>query len=155
MKRITKIEANQQLQKKLRVAAYARVSTDSREQLISLEAQRSHYETCIKSNPNWEYVGLYYDEGVSGTRMAKRDGDELGMEIRRLREEKHTIQAEDASRKDRKKRIDELIAFLEELPCELIEYDEQFVRTLIEKITVFDNHFIVEFKSGIEIEINE
>ena len=155
MKRITKIEANQQLQKKLRVAAYARVSTDSREQLISLEAQRSHYETCIKSNPNWEYVGLYYDEGVSGTRMAKRDGDELGMEIRRLREEKQTIQAEDASRQDRKKRIDELIAFLEDLPCELTEYDEQFVKTLIEKITVFDNHFIVEFKSGIEIEINE
>ena len=77
------------------------------------------------------------------------------MEIRRLREEKQTIQAEDASRHDRKKRIDELIAFLEELPCELTEYDEQFVRTLIDKIIVFDNHFIVEFKSGIEIEINE
>lgn len=77
MKRITKIEANEKLQKtpkKLRVAAYARVSTDSREQLVSLDAQRNHYETCIKSNPNWEYVGLYYDEGVSGTSMAKRDG---------------------------------------------------------------------------------
>ncbi|MDF9409350.1 recombinase family protein [Pelotomaculum isophthalicicum JI] len=77
MKRITKIEANEKLQKapkKLRVAAYARVSTDSREQLVSLDAQRSHYETCIKSNPNWEYVGLYYDEGISGTSMAKRDG---------------------------------------------------------------------------------
>ena len=61
MKRITKIEANENLQKKLRVAAYARVSTDSREQLISLDAQRSHYENCIKSNPDWEYVGLYYD----------------------------------------------------------------------------------------------
>jgi len=35
------------------------------------------------------------------------------------------------------------------------EYDEQFVRTLIDKITVFDNKFIVGFKSGIEIEINE
>lgn len=77
------------------------------------------------------------------------------MEIRRLRDEKQAIQAEDASRQDRKKRIDELIAFLEGLPCELTEYDEQFVKTLIEKITVFDNHFIVEFKSGIEIEINE
>ena len=77
MKRITKIEANENLQtapKKLRVAAYARVSTDSREQLVSLEAQKSHYETSIKSNPDWEYVGLYYDEGVSGTSMAKRDG---------------------------------------------------------------------------------
>ena len=89
------------------------------------------------------------------TASNKNAGDELGMEIRRLREEKQTIQAEDASRQDRKKRIDELIAFLEELPCELTEYDEQFVKTLIEKITVFDNYFIVEFKSGIEIEINE
>jgi len=89
------------------------------------------------------------------TASNKNAGDEPGMEIRRLREEKQTIQAEDASRQDRKKRIDELIAFLEDLPCELTEYDEQFVKTLIEKITVFENHFIVEFKSGIEIEINE
>jgi site-specific DNA recombinase len=77
MKRITKIETHKKLQKtakKLRVAAYARVSTDSREQLGSLETQKSHYEAYIKSNPNWEYVGLYYDEGISGTKMIKRDG---------------------------------------------------------------------------------
>lgn len=77
MKQITRIEANEKLQnapKKLRVAAYARVSTDSREQLVSLEIQKSHYEAYIKSNPNWDYVGLYYDEGISGTNMAKRDG---------------------------------------------------------------------------------
>jgi len=77
MKRITKIETNEKLQKtpkKLRVAAYARVSTDSHEQLVSLETQKIHYEAYIKSNPNWEYVGLYYDEGISGTKMAKRDG---------------------------------------------------------------------------------
>ncbi len=77
MKRITKIKANANLQeipKKLRVAAYARVSTDNREQLVSLETQKHYYETYIKSNPNWEYAGLYYDEGISGTKMAKRDG---------------------------------------------------------------------------------
>jgi hypothetical protein len=85
----------------------------------------------------------------------KNSGDELGMEIRRLRDEKYAIQAEDASWQDLKKRIDELIAFFEDLPCELTEYDEQFVRTLIDKITVFDDHFIVEFKSGIEIQIDE
>ena len=39
-----------------------------------MEAQKSHYETSIKSNPDWEYVGLYYDEGVSSTSTAKRDG---------------------------------------------------------------------------------
>ena len=58
--------------KKLKVAAYARVSTDSDEQLESLEVQKKHYQTYIKSNPSWHYAGLYYDEGISGTKMEKR-----------------------------------------------------------------------------------
>lgn len=74
MKRITKIDAAAKEAKKLRVAAYARVSTDSADQLVSLDAQKEHYEQVIKNCPNWEYAGLYYDEGVSGTKMAKRDG---------------------------------------------------------------------------------
>ena len=54
MKRITKIEANEKLQtapKKLRVAAYARVSTDSREQLVSLEAQKVIMKPASKAIP--------------------------------------------------------------------------------------------------------
>ena len=75
MKRITKIEATDTgAAKKLRVAAYARVSTDSDEQLISMDAQKNHYEVLIRSRKDWEYAGLYYDEGISGTKMAKRDG---------------------------------------------------------------------------------
>lgn len=74
MKRITKIDAAAKELKKLRVAAYARVSTDSADQLVSLDAQKEHYEQVIKNCPNWEFAGLYYDEGVSGTKMAKRDG---------------------------------------------------------------------------------
>ena len=75
MKRITKIEAaDTGAVRKLRVAAYARVSTDSEEQLISLDAQKNHYEVLIRSRRDWEYAGLYYDEGISGTKMAKRDG---------------------------------------------------------------------------------
>lgn len=74
MKRITKIEAIEKTQNKLRVAAYARVSTDKLDQLISLESQKNYYETYIKSSPNWEYAGLYYDEGLSGTKMVKRNG---------------------------------------------------------------------------------
>lgn len=75
MKRITKIEAaDTGAARKLRVAAYARVSTDSEEQLISLDAQKNHYEVLIRSRRDWEYAGLYYDEGISGTKMAKRDG---------------------------------------------------------------------------------
>lgn len=74
MKRITKIDAAAKETKKLCVAAYARVTTDSADQLVSLEAQKEHYEQVIKNCPNWEFAGLYYDEGVSGTKMAKRDG---------------------------------------------------------------------------------
>lgn len=75
MKRITKIEAAKSSdKKKLRVAAYARVSTDSEEQLLSLDTQKNHYETYIKARPDWEYAGLYFDEGITGTKLAKRDG---------------------------------------------------------------------------------
>lgn len=75
MKKITKIEAaGKRENRKLRVAAYARVSTGSDEQLMSLEAQKEHYEEYIRANSKWEYAGLYYDEGISGTKMARREG---------------------------------------------------------------------------------
>ena len=75
MKMITKLEAKQpdNSLRKIRVAAYARVSTDSDEQLLSLEVQKEHYENYIKSNPCWEYAGLYFDEGISGTKIDKRE----------------------------------------------------------------------------------
>lgn len=74
MKRITKIKENDSRVpgRKLRVAAYCRVSTDSDEQLVSLEAQKNYYESYIKVNPKWEFAGLYFDEGISGTKKAKR-----------------------------------------------------------------------------------
>lgn len=75
MKKITKIAKNSEniaINKKLRVAAYCRVSTDSAEQLVSLETQKLHYETYIKANPTWEFVGIYYDEGISGTKKENR-----------------------------------------------------------------------------------
>ena len=75
MKRITKIAENTSLgKKKIRVAAYCRVSTASEEQLVSLAAQKAHYENYIKSNDEWKFAGLYYDEGISGTKKEKRDG---------------------------------------------------------------------------------
>lgn len=74
MKKITKIAENKDslFRSKLRVAAYCRVSTNSNEQLVSLQAQKTHYETYIKANPEWEYAGLYYDEGISGTKKKNR-----------------------------------------------------------------------------------
>ena len=75
MKRITKIEQDNAnaLMPKLRVAAYCRVSTASDDQLVSLEAQKTHYESYIKANPEWEFAGVYYDKGVTGTKTEGRD----------------------------------------------------------------------------------
>ena len=73
MKRTTKIEAVMPVSK-TRVAAYCRVSTSSDEQAASLDTQKTHYEAYIKSNPEWEYAGLYYDEGISGTSQNGRNG---------------------------------------------------------------------------------
>ena len=60
--------------KKKRVAAYARVSTDSEDQIHSFKAQIDEYTKKITSNPDWEFVGMYSDEGISGTSLKKRDG---------------------------------------------------------------------------------
>lgn len=59
---------------KRRTAAYARVSTDSEEQLTSYEAQVDYYTKYIKERPDWEFVGIYTDEGISATNTKKRDG---------------------------------------------------------------------------------
>ena len=75
MKKVTKIAetANSKVKlKKIRVAAYCRVSTDSDAQLESLEAQKTHYENYITSRDDWEFAGLYYDEGITGTKKDKR-----------------------------------------------------------------------------------
>lgn len=59
------------------VAAYARVSTNSEEQLTSYEAQVKHYTEYIKSRAltdHWRFVDVYTDKGITGTSMAKREG---------------------------------------------------------------------------------
>jgi hypothetical protein len=64
VRKVTRIDGNNALQAfkpKVRVAAYCRVSTDSDEQMASLEAQKDHYESYIKTNPDWEFAGIYYD----------------------------------------------------------------------------------------------
>ena len=57
-----------------KVAAYARVSTESEEQLTSYEAQVDYYTSFIKDNNDWEFVNVYTDEGISATNTKKRDG---------------------------------------------------------------------------------
>ena len=57
----------------LRVAAYARVSTDSDEQMGSVAAQKDYFEKLIQKRPDWVLVGIYADEGISGTSINRRE----------------------------------------------------------------------------------
>lgn len=60
--------------KKRRTVAYARVSTDSEEQLTSYEAQVDYYTNYIKGRDDWEFITVYTDEGITGTNTKHRDG---------------------------------------------------------------------------------
>lgn len=56
-----------------RVAAYVRVSTDDIRQTTSYELQKWYYEELVRKHPNWTLVGIYADEGISGTSLKHRD----------------------------------------------------------------------------------
>ena len=61
------------MKRRLRVAAYGRVSTEEEEQQSSYEAQCSYYTEKIMSNPEWTFAGMFADEGITGTSTKKRD----------------------------------------------------------------------------------
>ncbi|WP_445971323.1 recombinase family protein [Enterococcus faecalis] len=71
-KRVGSTAAKEKI-KKLRVAAYCRVSTETEEQNSSYEVQVSHYTEFIKKNNEWEFAGIFADDGISGTNTKKRD----------------------------------------------------------------------------------
>lgn len=71
--KITVIDPRQPKKAKLRVAAYARVSSDSADQENSYLAQVDYYTKYISDNPGWELVDIYADEGLSGLDTRKRD----------------------------------------------------------------------------------
>ena len=74
MREVTKVmPLIPELERKKRVAAYARVSLDSERLMHSLSAQVSYYSAYIQKNPHWIYAGVYADEGISGTQTQKRD----------------------------------------------------------------------------------
>lgn len=67
------IAANEQQQDRLRVAAYARVSSNSDDQFNSFAAQVRHYTDLISANAEWSLADIYADEGITGTDADKRD----------------------------------------------------------------------------------
>lgn len=73
MRKITKIEQSvPEISAKKKVAAYARISMESERMNHSLSAQISYYNGLIQKTPEWEFAGVYADDGISGTGIAKR-----------------------------------------------------------------------------------
>ena len=83
---------------------------------------------------------------------SKNDYEDVADEIYRLREMKKNSLVENAEREGKRQRIAEMTDFLNKQSAELEEYDEQLVRRLIEKVTIYEDKLTVEFKSGIEID---
>lgn len=85
---------------------------------------------------------------------AKKDYSKLADEIDELREQKQKFLVQKAEQEGYKKRVNDLITFLEKMNLEeFCEYDEAMVRKYIEKIKVYDEKFLVTFKAGIDIEV--
>jgi site-specific DNA recombinase len=72
-----------------------------------------------------------------------------------LRDEKQRLMLENANLDERKKRIEEMREFMKGQSTNIVEFDEQLVRRLIEKVTVFEDKFTVEFKSELTVNVDE
>lgn len=79
--------------------------------------------------------------------------ENLADEIQALSERKQAILTEDAESQGEKDRITEMMEFIENHADQSLDYDEELVRLLVEKVTIFENNVVVRFKSGIEVEV--
>ena len=86
---------------------------------------------------------------------ARQDYEDLADEIDRLRELKQNAMVESSEREGLKQRIAEMKQFLAEQTEQIEEYDETLVRRMIEKITVYEDKFTVEFKSGTRVDVEK
>lgn len=85
---------------------------------------------------------------------SKQNYDELVQAIMGMRENKKKIMVEAAEQNGYEKRINELEEYLQKYQQELMEYDEQLVRSYIKRITVYSGHFEIKFKAGFELNID-
>ncbi|WP_443032420.1 hypothetical protein [Streptococcus parasuis] len=70
-----------------------------------------------------------------------------------MRNKRQILLLEDASLSSENERINELIEFIRKNKFRTLEYDDKLVRKMIESVTVYEEHFVISIKSGIEIEI--
>jgi hypothetical protein len=152
MKNVRIIPPKPKENKKLRVAAYCRVSTSGPEQLRSLEVQISAYKKMIKSRPDWIFAGVYYDI-ESGLRLSGRKS--LDKLLRRA--EKGKVLWRCATRIEKGKdacphspTLDEgwVQDTLGSAVCQDGVYDENTIRNEVNKIQVLGAYILILRKDG-------
>ena len=84
---------------------------------------------------------------------AGQNYEDLADEIDRMREKKQEVMADNAEREGQKQRIVEIQQFLAGQTEQIEEYDENLVRRMVEKITVYEDKYAVEFKSGASVDV--
>lgn len=82
-----------------------------------------------------------------------QDYDHLADEIDELRDKRQILLVEDASLSGENERINELIEFIRKNKFRTLEYDDKLVRKIIQNVKVYEDHFVIAFKPGIEMEI--
>ena len=85
---------------------------------------------------------------------SKESYDNIVNEIYRLRDLRQETLSRNALRQDKRDRIAEMTDFLKTQTSDITEFDDKLVRKLVEKAIVYDDRLMVEFKSGLEIEVN-
>jgi len=97
-------------------------------------------------------LGTLQDE-IMQLASSKSDYDNLAAEIHRLRSIKQDTQELNAKRQTKRQRILEMTEFLDMQSGVITEYDDKLTRQLVGKITVFENKLQIDFKSGVDIEV--
>lgn len=119
------------------------------------EAVKLTDEVGIKQAAAQRGVAYYTLSEWRQKRKAYGDHTFVADEIYRLHKEKQKAQLDNVGRDELKKRITDMGDFLQKQPTAITEYDELLVRRLIEKVTICEDKFIVEFKSGVTVDVKE
>ncbi len=82
-----------------------------------------------------------------------KDYESIADEIDNLREKRQALLVEDASLSGENERTNELVEFIRNNKYRTLEYDDKLVRKIIQNVTVYEDHFVICFKSGIEMEV--
>ena len=142
----------------LHAAVVAAVNEMHAHQDAYLPQLKINIEKAIRKNNSGQVAELDgkiadLEQEILKRTRARQDCDDLGKEVIQLREEKYQLQLEDASKETLRQKIMELEKVLAGINGKVEEYDDALDRKLIERITIYDDYYTVEFKSGIEIDV--